>query len=387
MTTPNKVKLGIIGMGNMGSAHAKNIQEGKVPGLELAAVADRDPERREKYEGVEQFSEGIDLIQSAKIDAVLIATPHYDHTVLGIASLEAGIHTLVEKPISVHKADCERLIAAHTNKDVVFSAMFNQRTDPSYQKLRQLIQSGELGTVQRINWIITDWYRTENYYLSGGWRATWGGEGGGVLLNQCPHNLDLLQWLFGMPSKITANCQFGRFHGIEVEDAVTALLEYPNGTTGVFITTTGEAPGTNRLEVAADHGKVVIENGNFQYFRTEELVPEHLKSCPTGFTKPDVWNVEIPIKKDGQVQQHVGILRNFTNAILKGEELLAPAAEGIHSVELANAMLYSGFEKKPVEMPLDGAAYEKILKEKIANSTYKKPEVVQSAVANLDGTY
>lgn len=383
--TPS-VKLGIIGMGNMGNAHAKNILAGKIPGLKLAAVADRDPERLEAYAEITQFSEGIDLINSGKVDAVLIATPHYDHTTLGIASLEAGIHTLVEKPISVHKADCERLIAAHTNKDVVFSAMFNQRTDPSYQKLRELIQGGELGTIQRINWIITDWYRTENYYSSGGWRATWGGEGGGVLLNQCPHNLDLLQWLFGMPNKITANCQFGRFHNIEVEDAVTALLEYPNGATGVFITTTGEAPGTNRLEVAADHGKVVIENGTFKYTRTETLVPEHLKSCPTGFTKPDVWNVEIPIA-GGNGEQHNGILKNFTNAILNGEELLAPAAEGINSVELANAMIYSGFEKKPVEMPLDGAIYEAMLKEKIATSTYEKPEVVKGSVADLAGTY
>jgi predicted dehydrogenase len=387
MTTPNKVKLGIIGMGNMGSAHAKSILEGKVPGLELAAVADRDPDRlKDKYEEAIKFSEGIDLIQSGKIDAVLIATPHYDHTVLGIASLKAGIHTLVEKPISVHKADCERLIAAHTNKDIIFCAMFNQRTDPSYQKLRQLIQGGELGEIQRINWIITDWYRTENYYRSGGWRATWGGEGGGVLLNQCPHNLDLLQWLFGMPSKITANCQFGRFHGIEVEDAVTAMLEYPSGATGVFITTTGEAPGTNRLEVAADHGKVVIENGTFKYTRTEQLVPEHLESCPTGFKKPDVWNVEIPIS-GGTGEQHVGILKNFTNAILQGEELVAPAAEGINSVELANAMIYSGLEKKPVEMPLDGTAYEAMLKEKIATSTYVKPEVVKAEVADLEGTY
>lgn len=381
------VRLGIIGLGNMGSAHAQNILDGKILGLELAAVADRSPERLEgKYESTTKFSEGIDLINSDKIDAVLICTPHYDHTVLGIASLEAGHHTLVEKPISVHKADCERLIAAHSNKDVIFSAMFNQRTDPSYQKLRELIQNGELGEIQRINWIITDWYRTEHYYSSGGWRATWGGEGGGVLLNQSPHNLDLLQWLFGMPSKITANCQFGRFHNIEVEDAVTALLEYPNGATGVFITTTGEAPGTNRLEVAADHGKVVIENGTFKYTRNEQRVPEHLKTCPTGFDKPKVWNVEIPIK-GGTGEQHNGILKNFTNAILHGEKLLAPAAEGIHSVELANAMIYSGFEKKPVDMPLDGTLYEAMLKEKIANSTYVKPEVVKGEVANLAGTY
>lgn len=291
----------------------------------------------------------------------------------------------MEKPISVHKADCERLIAAHKDERVVFSAMFNQRTDLSYRKLRQLIQRGELGTIQRINWIITDWSRTESYYRSGGWRATWGGEGGGVLLNQCPHNLDLLQWLFGMPGRVTANCQFDRFHNIEVEDAVTAMLDYDNGATGVFITTTGEAPDTNRLEVAADHGKVVVENGTFTYKRTETMVPEHLETEKGGFTKPDTWDVTIPIR-GGTGEQHIGIMKNFTNAILDGEELLAPAAEGIHSVELANAMLFAAFNNQPVDLPLDGAAYEAVLKEKIANSTYEKPEVT-GEVADLEGTY
>jgi len=386
MNKANQVRIGIIGMGNMGAAHAANIREGKVPGLELAAVADRDAGRLEKYGELRTFTEGSELIASASgaLDAVLIATPHYEHTTLGIAALEAGLHTLVEKPISVHKADCERLIEAHTDKKQVFAAMFNQRTDPAYRKLREMIRGGELGAIRRINWIITDWYRTESYYRSGGWRATWAGEGGGVLLNQCPHNLDLLQWLFGMPSKVTAKCQFGRFHDIEVEDAVTALLEYPDGATGVFITTTGEAPGTNRLEVAADRGKVVIEGESFRYFRTEQMVPEHLQSCPGFFAKPATWNVEIPI--NGKGEQHIGIMKNFTNAILAGEELLAPATEGIHSVELANAMLFSAFQNEPVELPLDGRAYERVLKEKIAGSTYQKPEVT-GKVADLDGSF
>lgn len=383
-TTSDTVRLGIIGLGNMGSVHAANILSGKVPGLELVAVADADAKRLERYPDLEAFASGEGLIESGKVDAVLIATPHYDHTSLGMASLAAGLHTLVEKPISAHKADCERLMAAHTDKSVVFAAMFNQRTDPGYRKLRELMQSGELGTVHRINWIVTDWYRTESYYASGGWRATWAGEGGGVLLNQCPHNLDLLQWLFGMPGKITANCQFGRFHDIEVEDAVTALLEYPDGATGVFVTTTGEAPGTNRLEVAADHGKVVIENCKLTYTRNESLVSEHLLAEKSGFIKPGVWNVDIPV--DGNGEQHVGIMKNFANAILRGEELLAPAEEGIHSVELANAMLFSAFENKPVVLPLDGGAYEKALKARIDTSTYVKPEAT-GEIADLKGSY
>lgn len=386
MISKQSVRLGIIGLGNMGQTHATKILAGEVPGLELAAVADSDRARLAKYVDAVHFSDGMDLIQSGDVDAVLIATPHYSHTTLGKAALEAGIHTLVEKPISVHKEDCEELIAAWKDKNVVFSAMFNQRTDPAFCKVKELLDNGELGKVQRINWIITTWYRTEAYYASGGWRATWAGEGGGVLLNQCPHNLDLLQWLFGMPSRVTATCQFGRFHDIEVEDAVTAILEYPDGATGVFVTTTGEAPGTNRLEIACDRGKLVVEGGKISFSRTEQAVPKHSKGALGGFDKPDVWNIDIPLP-EGNGEQHVGILKNFTQAILNGEKLIAPAGEGIHSVELANAMLYSAFEAKAVELPLSGAAYSKILKKKIAESTYVKPEVNEVNVSDMSNSF
>ena len=384
MKSSESVNIGIIGMGNMGSGHADTIVKDLVPGLKLAAVADRDASRLERWSDVEKFEDGSALIQSGSVDAVLIATPHYSHTTLGIEALEAGLHVLVEKPISVHKADCQRLIDAYTNPKQVFAAMFNQRTNPAHLKLREMIQNGELGEIQRMNWIVTDWYRTEHYYRTGDWRATWGGEGGGVLLNQCPHNLDLLQWLFGMPVKVHANCQFGRFHEIEVEDAVTAMLEFENGATGVFITTTGEAPGTNRLEVAADRGKVVIEGGKLKFIRTEQLVSEDCKTSTSGFAKPPVWDIDVPVSQDSE--QHLGIMKNFTNAILHGEELIAPASEGIHSVELANAMLYSSFQNETVTLPMDAASYEAVLKKKIEESTYVKPKTVKE-VADLSGTY
>lgn len=377
------VRLGIIGLGNMGNAHAKTILEGQVPDVKLTAVADQNPALLAKFGDLERFGTGSELIQKGSVDAVLIATPHYTHTTLGKEALQQGLHVLVEKPISVHKADCEELIKAHTNPKQVFAAMFNQRTDPSFLKLRQLIQSNELGKIERINWIITSWFRTEHYYQSGDWRATWGGEGGGVLLNQCPHNLDLWQWLFGMPDRLIANCQFGRFHDIEVEDAVTAVMEYSNGTTGVFVTTTGEAPGTNRLEVAADRGKVVIEDGVFRFIRTEVPVSEYLQSSRTSFGKPESWNIEIPIQ-GGTGPQHVGILNNFAKAILHNEELLAPAAEGIHSVELANAMLYSAFLNQRVDLPMDGSDYAAILKKKTESSTHRKrkPENIKAGVSD-----
>jgi predicted dehydrogenase len=386
MSNVSTIRTGIIGLGSMGRQHARTIREGRAPGLELTAVADIDPEALTEQKDVACFSDAEALIASGKVDAVLIATPHYDHTTLGIAALKAGLHTLVEKPIGVHKADCERLIAAHTDPSIVFAAMFNQRTDPAYLKLKQLIETGELGKIQRINWVITDWYRTECYYRQGGWRATWAGEGGGVLLNQCPHNLDLWQWLFGMPETVTAMCQFGRFHHIEVEDAVTALLSYPDGMTGVFVTTTGEAPGTNRLEVAADRGKVVIEGGNFSFQRTEVSVQEHCSSSDSPWARPAVWDIDIPIH-GGKGPQHARILKNFAEAIRGEAELIAPAAQGLHSVELAGAMLTSAWQGACVTLPLDAAAYEAALQQRIKDSTYIKPEVVKPINADINDSF
>jgi len=354
----------------MGNAHAKNILEGKVPGLELTAIADLLPEKAEIFPDARFFTSGQELIASGDVDAVIISTPHYDHTVLGITALEAGLHVLVEKPISVHKADCEKLIAAHTNKDQVFAAMFNQRTDPRYTKLKKMIDSGEFGEINRVQWTITDWFRSHHYYASGGWRATWAGEGGGVLLNQCPHQLDLWQWLFGVPSSVRAHIEIGRFHDIEVEDDVTAYLRYANGMSGVFITTTGEAPGTNRLEIAAERGRIVVEGTNITWIRNEVETTEHSKNSPNGFGGPETWNIEIPFTSTGE--QHIGIMKNFANTILKGEKLIAPAAEGIHSVELANAMIYSGLTDSTVQMPLNASTYESMLMDKIKNSTHVK---------------
>ena len=359
-------------MGNMGTTHARKIIKGEVKNVTLAAVCDQDSERLTEFSEAASFTKGEELIGSDKVDAVLIATPHYDHTPLGIAALEAGLHVLVEKPISVHKADCERLIGAYekTSPKPVFAAMFNQRTDPAYRKVRDLIQRGEIGEILRVNWIITDWFRTESYYASGGWRATWGGEGGGVLLNQCPHQLDLLQWLFGMPKEVTGFCSFGKYHEIEVEDDVTAFLRYPSGATGVFVTSTGEAPGSNRLEITGDRGRIVIEDRKITFLRTVEPVREFSKTCPGGFTKPETWTIDIPVENHGG--QHVAIMQNFADAILKGKELIAPAVEGIHSVELANAILLSAFENKPVSIPLPSDTYEAVLKKKIEQSTFVK---------------
>jgi predicted dehydrogenase len=379
------VKLGIIGMGAMGTVHAQSVTDGNIPCCKLTAVCDRNAKRLNRFSAAEHFLAVDEFLRSSETDAVLIATPHYSHTTIGIQALETGRHVLVEKPISVHKADAERLIAAHRNSNQVFAAMFNQRTDPFFQRLRRLVQSGELGQIRRVNWTITNWFRTEAYYQSSDWRATWAGEGGGVLLNQCPHNLDLYQWIFGMPAAVRAFCHFGRYHEIEVEDEVTAYLEYPDGMTAVIIASTGEAPGSNRLEVAGERGKVVIENDQFLFTRNEVPATEFSKTDPGRFSAPATWDVRIPI--EGHGPQHNGILANFVAAILDGAALIAPAREGIFSLELANSFLLSSLEDRSVQLPIDSALFEQHLKKLIASSGRQKPKVVREASDDMASSF
>ena len=370
-----KVRIGIVGMGNMGKYHADYLIKGKVAHAELSAVCSTSPEKLSAYKDpVAVFGNGEEMIRSGSIDAVLVATPHYQHTSLGICAIENGIHLMVEKPISAHKADAERLIEVSAqHPDIVFGGMFQLRTEPRYLKLKKLIADGDLGDIVRINWIITDWFRTEAYYASGGWRATWKGEGGGVLLNQCLHQLDALQWLVGMPSKVRSFAQCGRFHDIEVEDNVTAYLEYPNGATGVFVSSTGEAPGSNRFEIAGTRGRVILENDQIKFTRNESCMLEHSKNSPIGFSKPEVWEVDIPF---GNAElPHAILMRNFVEAIRNKTPLIAPGAEGIHSVELANVLLYSSLVDQTINLPMDGAAFEAKLQQLIDESTHEKKVV------------
>ena len=381
----NKVRLGIIGMGNIGKYHADYLLNHQVRRCELAAVCDAVTAPLEKYRPLKVYGDGKELLKSGEVDAVLIATPHFQHTTLGIAALEAGIHAMVEKPISSHKADAERLLAAHRRyPGTVFAGMFQLRTEPRYLKIQKLIRDGDLGEITRVNWINTDWFRTEAYYASGGWRATWKGEGGGVLLNQCLHNLDTLQWLCGMPKRVRGFCQLGRFHQIEVEDSVTAYLEWPNGATGTFISSTGEAPGTNRFEIAGTKGRLVLEDDRLRFTRNEVDALEFSRTARQGFGKPEVWNVEIPF--ENAALPHATMLQNFVDAILDGRPLIAPGEEGIHSVELANVMVYSSLLGETVDLPMDGQAWESALHRLIAESTIEK-KVVQVATDDFASSF
>jgi predicted dehydrogenase len=372
------VRIGIAGLGNMGKFHADYLQKGKVSRCSLAAVSDPKAAAMARYPQAKAFADWDAMVRSGEIDALLVATPHFSHPTIGIAALDAGLHLMVEKPIAVHKRDAEKLIAASKARpDRVFAAMFQQRTDSRYLKIKQLVENGELGRLARTSWIVTDWYRTEAYYASGGWRATWRGEGGGVLLNQCPHNLDLWQWICGRPVRTRAFCQLGRYHDIEVEDNVTAYVEYDNGATGTFVTSTGEAPGSNRFEIVGERGKMILEHGKIQFTRNEVSMLDFNRSAKTGFAKPDVWNVEIPGSAAGG--EHPIVMQNFVNAILDGEKLISPAEEGLWSVELANAMLYSSLTGQTVDLPLNGEAYEAKLQELIASSRRQKVVVRNEA--------
>jgi len=375
------VRLGIVGLGNMGKAHLANIRSGKVPGLRVSALCESVGTLPQLIEGEHAFTDVNAMIHSGHIDAILICTPHFSHTPIGIEALKAGLHVLVEKPISVHKADCERLIAAHTNKKQVFAAMFNMRTNATFKKVKDLIDSGELGDIRRVHWEVTNWFRTNYYYATGGWRGTWKGEGGGVLMNQCPHNLDLFQWMFGMQQRVRGFCQFGRFHQVEVEDDVTAVLQYDSGLSATFVTSTGEAPGCNRLEISGEQGRLTVTDGTKIHFqRNRQPMSQFCMQAEAAFAMPESWHMEIPVDNSGG--QHVEILQNFTNAILKNEKLLSPAEEGIRSVELANAILLSTWQDKTIELPMSSADYERLLIEKGEKSTFQKTKVVAKATSD-----
>lgn len=380
------IRLGIIGIGNMGSGHCRNILEHRCPRVQLAAICDIDPQRTASFPDIPTFTDSRLLIRSGLVDAVLIATPHYDHTTIGIDALQQGLHVMTEKPLSVHVSDCQQLIAAYEQRPLktqIFAAMFNERTIPRNRILRDLIHSGDLGRINRVAWTTTDWFRSEAYYASGGWRATWSGEGGGILTNQCPHRLDLLQWWFGPPSRITAFAGFGRYHDIEVEDDVTAYLEWADGTTGVFIATTGECPGVNRLEIAAERGLVVVEGESIRFWRNDVETALHSRTTTSGFDRPATTLVEIPVS--GDASMHAGVLVNFADAILDGATLIAPAPEGIRAVEIANAIILSAKKAMPVSLPLDAAEHLAMHQTLVAGS--RRKAVSSNSILNLTTSY
>ena len=384
-----KLRLGIIGFGNMGTSHARNVNDGKCPDFELTAIADINPDRiawgKENLPAtVTYFDDAIAMLDSGLIDCCIVAVPHYDHPRYAMECMKRSIHVMVEKPAGVYTKQVREMNEeAARHPEVKFGMMFNQRTNHVYRKMRELVQSGKYGDIRRVNWLITNWYRPQAYYDSGAWRATWGGEGGGVLLNQCPHNLDLWQWICGMPVKIQTNMHFGKWHDIEVEDDVTTYVEYPNGATGVFITTTGDAPGTNRFEIQLDRAKIVSDNEVLTVTEFEVAESEFTKTNTVPFGGVPAHPLEVVT--DGKNEQHVGVLNAWADAILRGGEMIAHGEEGINGLTLSNAMHLSAFLGKTIELPLDEDVYYEELMKRVATSRLKTEKA--AVFADTSNTY
>ena len=386
----DKVKLGIIGYGHIGSQHGRAIRDGKCPQVNLTAVCDIDPARLElakktNGEDIQTFTDASELIHSGVCQAVIIAVPHYLHPSMAIEAMETGLHVIVEKPAGVYTLQVREMIAeADKHPELTFGMMFNQRTNCVYRKMKEMLDAGELGELKRVNWIVTDWYRTQFYYDSGAWRATWAGEGGGVLLNQCPHQLDLLQWLCGLPMRVHSFCHEGKWHDIEVEDDVTAYMEFANGATGVFITTTADAPGTNRLEITGTKGRLICDENGLTYDRLKEDERIWCATCKEGFEKPGCERVEV--ETDGENPQHAGVLNAFAAHIQTGAPLVADGREGINGLMLSNAIHLSSWLGETVTLPIDEQKFLNLLNERRAHSRLKEDtDVVMDTASSYGG--
>ena len=372
------LKTAVIGIGNIGSVHANCIYSGEIKGLNLVAVCDLNSEKLEKfcekYSGVETFTDYKQLITSGQLDAVIVSVPHPMHSEIASFALKNGLHVLVEKPIDIAVSVANKLIQIAEKSNKVFAIMFNQRTNPLFIKAKEIFESGLLGELKRTVWVVTNWYRTQHYYDSGNWRATWAGEGGGVLLNQAPHNLDIWQWICGMPSEVTAFCDVGKYHDVEVEDDATIVTRYENGAMGTFITSTGECPGTNRLEISGSKGKIIIENGVLKWWRLKEDERDFCFNSSESF--PNVQCDYEEILPEKEETAHKGILQNFANAIIKGETLISKGSDGIKELSISNAAyLSSWLGNVPVKLPFDEEKFDALLNEHREASAFKNGEV------------
>jgi predicted dehydrogenase len=377
------VRLGVIGLGNIAGKHIQNISSGEVANCDLAAVCSRQPDESINDLGVPHFTDYRELLGSGLCDAVLIATPTFNHYEIGCAALGAGLHVMMEKPLGLSVLEGEKLLT-QLQLDQVFALMLNQRTDPLFRAMREVIDQGRLGSITRTHWTMTNWFRPEVYFQVSDWRATWRGEGGGLLVNQCIHNLDIFQWLCGMPASVRAFCRFGRYHDIEVEDEVTAYFEYDAGATGVFVGSTGEAPGVNRFDIIGDRGALHFDGERLTLTANTPATSEYNHETRDMFGMPETTTRDITPDRD--LNQHAVVLANFTAAILEGEPLIAPAAEGLNSLALANSMLLSSWEDRKVTLPLDSVHYQRALEQRLADSTLREKADIE-AIVDMDASF
>lgn len=378
----DKVRLGIIGLGAQGSMYATFIADGAVPNMVIGAIADTDPAKAavaaEKYQDVPFYADSIALLESGDVDAVVTTVPHYLHPQMGIDALSRGVHALVEKPAGVYTKQVRELNAfAASHPELSFGIMFNQRNNPLYIRLKEIVDNGEIGNILRSNWIITNWWRPQGYYDQSEWRATWGGEGGGVLVNQAPHQLDLWQWICGVPEKVFSKVSYGFRRNIAVEDEVTALADFGNGVTGVFVTATHDLVGTDRFEILGDQGKIVVE-GSKTAVVTRLKKPERelsegmdmgdvMKLFMGQLNSDDLYTTETIEFESPWGAQHAGVLENFAANILDGTPLLAPGSDGIKGVRLANAIHLSSWTGQEVSLDFDEDEFLAELNTRIAS--------------------
>ena len=391
----HNLRIGVVGIGNIGSHHARYLSNHRVTGAELTAVCDIDASRLDWAaqnigSQIKCFSDFDDMLASGCIDAVIIAVPHYLHPPYAIKAMEHGIHVMSEKPAGVYTKQVYEMNRKAKETGVVFGVMFNQRTTPIYQKIKNLLDAGELGALRRVSYTVTDSYRSQAYHNSSSWRGTWATEGGGALINQYAHNVDLWQWLCGLPVRVRAFSSFGKYREIEVEDEVTVYAEYANGATGVLICSTTEAPGTDRMELVGDRGKIVVENlDDLKFYRTVEEEQVFNRNNTNPFGKPESWVCNIPVDMTNFVYRegHIKICQNWVNAIQKGEKLIAPGQEGVRSVELFNAIYLSSWLDQWVKIPVDADLYYQKLQEQIQKSTFVKPETHRVVMDDMSATF
>ncbi len=387
-----KLKLGLVGLGNMGSVHVKNLMQ--MENVELVGVCDIVHEKADRFAKeahTTAYYDSTDMMERAGLEAIQIAVPHYDHTTISVEAFHRGLHVLCEKPLAVHINDALKSIRAYEdalkkNPSLVFGIMFQERTLPHYRKIKEILDSGLLGRLTRVTWIDTTRFRSQFYYNSGGWRATWAGEGGGILTNQCPHTLDMYQWLFGVPKTISAYAAIGKYHDIEVEDEVSACLIHENGMIGNLIVTTAESPGTNRLEIAGENGKLVYEDNRLTLWKNEMSMLKLIEVSDQLFDHIRTHEEEVPYASDAPSGHKVVIDRFVRRALGEDCPLIADGREGLNSVEIANGIMMSHFDQHPVEIAACGDEFERKLKELIASSRYVKT-VRETAADNMEDSF
>lgn len=366
------VRLGIVGLGAQGSMYARLIADGRTPHLSIGALCDIDPQAlaaaQERYPGVPAGTDYDALLESGDVDAVVTCVPHYLHPEMGIAALQHGVHVLVEKPAGVYTRQVARLnTVAEQHPELTFAIMFNQRNNPLYQAIKTIVASGDLGAIRHTSWIITTWWRPQGYYDQSAWRATWGGEGGGVLVNQAPHQLDLWQWICGRPQSVYAKLGFGFRRDIAVEDEVSALVDYGGGATGVLITATHDLAGTDRFEILGDNGKIVVDGSRTatvtRLSKPEQEISAGIDAADAkllfsgGLDTDQCVSTEVLEFASEWGGQHAGVLENFALNVLDGTPLIAPGSDGIHGVRLANAIHLSGWLGQEVPLAFDEDTY------------------------------